>query len=184
LTNICTRCKVKKETIKHILFCSKSHQTYKANFINNIDKIIKSYYSNKATLNTKTNLIKQLTDNTDLKKLIFSLSMKIITQTNYKKIKNIFKNKTNKIITELIAQLNQEFYDEWKERNKKLIEWETKRKITKNEKRKKTTNIIGIGPIPTNNHTNNNNLEDTKQIQYKAIHNWFIKGWSRHKTIE
>ena len=92
LTNICTRCKVKKETIKHILFCSKSHQTYKANFINNIDKIIKSYYSNKATLNTKTNLIKQLTDNTDLKKLIISLRIKIITKKNYKKI-TITKNK-------------------------------------------------------------------------------------------
>ena len=77
-----------------------------------------------------------------------------------------------------------EFYDEWKARNKKLIEWETKRKITKDEKRKKTTNIVGIGPTPTNNHTNNNNLEDTKQIQYEAIHNWFIKDWSKHKTVE
>src|SRR5437588_776614 len=136
MTNIYNRYKIKKETIKHILFCSKSHQTYKANFINNIDKIIKSYYSNKATLNTKTNLIKQLTDNTDLKKLIFSLSMKIITQTNYKKIKNIFKNKTKKIITELIAQLNKEFYDEWKKRNKKLIEWKTKRKKKQKKKKK------------------------------------------------
>ena len=119
--------------------------------------------------------------------------MKIITQTNYKKIKNIFKNKTNKIITELIAQLNQEFYDEWKERNKKLIEWETKRKITKNEKRKKTTSIMGAGQIPSINHINNNNNiingnnnnhKDIDQLQHNAIHNWFIKGWSRNKTIE
>jgi len=184
LTNICTRCKIKKETIKHILFCSKTQQTYKANFINNIDKIIKLHYSNKATLNTKTNLITQLTDNTDLKRLIFSLSMKIITQTNYKKIKKIFNNKTNKIITQLIEQLNHEFYNEWKERNKNLIEWENKRKITKIEKRKKTTNIVGIGSISTTSHTNNNdNLENIKKIQDQAIHNWFIKGWSRHKTI-
>ncbi|CAH1768016.1 7178_t:CDS:2, partial [Entrophospora sp. SA101] len=37
-----------------------------SDFIDNIDKIIKLHYPNKTTLNTKTNLITQLTDNTDL----------------------------------------------------------------------------------------------------------------------